>query len=91
MPKQINSDNFESKGSGLDTQDSTSTSKNTLRETEAKPVLKVEVEEGLSFSERWKTNRFWLIRGTYYVLYSVWMTVIVIAGFIAWLISFLFI
>lgn len=43
-----------------------------------------------SFLDRWKTNRFWIIRGLYYVVVSIWTIVMVIGGFIAWLISLLF-
>ncbi|QAA80451.1 hypothetical protein EI546_01325 [Aequorivita sp. H23M31] len=44
-----------------------------------------------SFAERWKTNRFWLVKGSYYILHTVWMIVMIVGGFIAWLISLLFI
>ena len=44
-----------------------------------------------SFSERWSNSRFWLVRGSYVVLRAVWTVVMVIGGFIAWLISLLFI
>lgn len=63
----------------------------TIIETEPEAILKTKVVVEKSFTERWKTHRFWLVRGTYYVLYSVWMIVMVIAGFIAWLVSLLFI
>jgi len=85
MPQRKDTDNFENKSSDLKNQDSALSSKNNSREIEA------EVEEKKSFIEKWKTNRFWLIKGTYYVLQTVWMTVMVIGGFILWLISFLFI
>ncbi|MGO3183914.1 MAG: hypothetical protein ACTIJ9_13895 [Aequorivita sp.] len=91
MTRQIDNENTDNKTSVLETQDSTSTSKNTTRETDSEPVLKAEVEEKKSFSERWETNRFWLVRGTYHVLRSVWMVVMFIGGLIAWLISLLFI
>lgn len=85
MPQRKDTDNFENKSSDLKNQDSALSSKNNSREIEA------EVEEKKSFIEKWKTNRFWLIKGTYYVLQTVWMIVMVIGGFILWLISFLFI
>ncbi len=66
-------------------------SQNNARKTEPTPFSETEVEENKSFSERWKTNRFWLVRGLYYVLQTVWMIVMFIGGFIAWLISLLFI
>lgn len=85
MPQRKDTDNFKNESSDLKNQDSALSSKNNSREIEA------EVEEKKSFIEKWKTNRFWLIKGTYYVLHTVWMTVMVIGGFILWLISFLFI
>lgn len=44
-----------------------------------------------SFAERMKTHRFWLVRSIYFVFYSVWMVVMAIGMFIAWLIAMLFI
>lgn len=91
MSKQVDNDNVEDDPSFLKTQKVALSSENTSSESNRKHTGKAAVVEKVSFIDRWKTNRFWLVRGTYYVLYSVWMTVIVIAGFIAWLISFLFI
>ena len=91
MPQQKDNDDFENNGFVLETSNPTLTSKNTSRETEPESILEAEGDEKVSFFERWKTSRFWLVRGTYYVLYSVWMIVVVIGGFIAWLISLLFI
>lgn len=75
----------------LNPKDAILTSANTSKETEINPTNKAKVIEKKSFSERWKTNRFWLIRGTYFFLRSVWLIVMFIGGFIAWLISLLFI
>lgn len=75
----------------LENQDSASSSKNNSIKTGSDPVLKAEVVKEISFTERWKTNRFWLVRGSYYLLRTVWIIVMAIAGFIAWLISLLFI
>ena len=91
MQQQKDNDIFECHSSVIKTQDSTLNSKNNSKETESETVLKAEVVAEKSFSERWKTNRFWLVRATYYVLRSVWMIVMVIGGFIVWLISLLFI
>jgi len=44
-----------------------------------------------SFTDRWKYNRFWLIRASYHVLRTIWIIVMAIGAFIAWLISLLFI
>ncbi len=82
---------IEEESSFLKAQKLTLISEDTSKKTEVESKEEfLEVEEK-SFTDRWKTNRFWLVRGTYYVLYSIWMIVMVVAGFIAWLISFLFI
>lgn len=87
----MDNDNAEDEDSILESQDSTFTSKNTSEKTKPEPVSESEVLERKSFSERWKTNRFWLISGSYHVLRSVWMVAMFIGGLIVWLISFLFI
>lgn len=87
MSKQIDNDNVEHDSSFLENQDSTLTSKNNSRKT----APEAEVVEDKSFSERWKANRFWLVRGSYQFLRSVWTIVMFIGGFIVWLISLLFI
>lgn len=89
MSDQKDTDSFENDISDIKNQDPTMSSINNSIETESD--VGIEVEEKKSFIEKWKTNRFWLIKGTYYVLQTVWMTVMVIGGFILWLISFLFI
>ena len=91
MQQQQDNDIFELDSSVIKNQDSTLAPKNNSRETEPEPVLKSEVLMEKSLSERWKTNRFWLVSAIYYVLRSVWMIVMVIGGFIVWLISLLFI
>lgn len=65
-------------------------------EGDEKIAASVPVEEDVtgekqSFSERWKTNRFWVVRATYHIFYSVWIVVMAIGGLIAWLIALLFI
>lgn len=89
MSDQKDTDSFENDISDIKNQDPTMSSINNSIETESD--VGIEVEEKKSFIEKWKTNRFWLIKGTYYVLQTVWTTVMVIGGFILWLISFLFI
>jgi len=89
MSDQKDTDSFENDISDIKNQDPTMSSINNSIETESD--VGIEVEEKKSFIEKWKTNRFWLIKGTYYVLQTVWMIVMVIGGFILWLISFLFI
>ena len=91
MLQPIDNDNLEQDDSILETRDSTLTTRNKLSENELKPVLTAEILGEKSFSERWKTNRFWLVRATYYVFYSVWMVVMGIGTLIAWLIAMLFI
>lgn len=49
------------------------------------------MQEKRSFTDRWKYNRFWLIRASYHVLRTIWIIVMAIGAFIAWLISLLFI
>lgn len=44
-----------------------------------------------SIVEKWKTHKYWLPRATYYLLHSIWIATVAIGGFIAWLISILFI
>ena len=50
-----------------------------------------EVSEKQSLIERWKNSRFRLVRAMYILVVSIWTVVMVIGGFIVWLISFLFI
>jgi putative endonuclease len=59
--------------------------------SEALAASKAQIKKDSTFSERWKTSRFWLIRGSYYVVHSVWLAVIAIGAFIAWVIAMLFI
>lgn len=61
------------------------------KEDSAESVLEAEIIDDRSFSERWKTNRFFLIRGAYYVIVSIWIVFMAVGGFIAWLIAMLFI
>lgn len=87
MSKQINTEDFEKQHAVLETQDALATSKKKSQ----KPVIEVDVVKKKPFDERWRTNRFFLIRGTYFVLKSVWMIVMGIGAFIAFVISMLFI
>ena len=45
----------------------------------------------ISILEPLKTNRFLIIRLLYHFLRSVWIVAMVVGGFIAWIISMLFI
>ena len=91
MSKQIYNDDVEQDDFVLEAQESTSNSKDETRAAEPESDFQEIVVEKKTFSERWKTNRFWLVRGSFHVLKSVWMVAVVIGGFIAWLISLLFI
>ncbi|WP_035478976.1 hypothetical protein [Gelidibacter mesophilus] len=53
--------------------------------------LTPEVVNEVPFSERMKTHRFFLVRGIYYIFYSIWSVVMAIGMFLAWLIAMLFI
>ena len=72
-------------------QETPSVSKNKSGKIESETVLKAEVAKKKSFSERMKTHPFFLVRGIYYIFYSVWAVVMAIGMFIAWLIAMLFI
>lgn len=88
MSKQINTEDFEKQSTVLETQDALSTSKN---QPDHDFVLEAKVVKKKPFDERWRTNRFFLVRGSYFVLKSVWMVVMAIGAFIAFVISMLFI
>lgn len=60
-------------------------------ETDPNPVVKAQVVKKKTFTERMKTHRFFLVRGIYYIFYSVWAIVMGIGMLIAWLIAMLFI
>lgn len=47
--------------------------------------------ESKSFAKQMKTHRFLVVRAIYFVFHSVWVIVMGIGMFIAWLISLLFI
>jgi hypothetical protein len=91
MTQQKDDANLQPKKAILKPTDAVSTSKNNALKTEPETVYETQVVTEKSFSERWKTNRFWFVRGTYFVLRSVWMVVMFIGGLIVWLISLLFI
>lgn len=42
-----------------------------------------------SFLEGLKNSRFWLVRAIYFMVASIWTVVMIVGGFIAWLISWL--
>jgi hypothetical protein len=91
MKQQIDKDTNENGISGIKNTSSTSTSNNYSKEPNNGANLEAVIKEKKTFSERWETNRFWLIRGSYLLLRSVWMIVMFIGGVLVWLISFLLI
>lgn len=92
MSQQINNQNTSPNQTDLKARSSTNSLKNAKKqEKDTELVLEDDVAQEQSFSERWKTNRFWVIRATYHIFYSVWIVVMAIGGLIAWLIALLFI
>lgn len=90
MSSQFDRDTLEKNHSSLKPQESTSNSSANLEVTKDNKVFQPKVDAKISFVERWETNQFWIVRATYQILKSIWMIVMVIGGFIAWLISLLF-
>lgn len=43
-----------------------------------------------SIIDKWRKHRYWLPRASYKLLQSIWIATIAIGGFIAWLISLVF-
>jgi len=66
-------------------------SQNIPKKDKSRRESNVPYKEDFSFLEDWKNHRFRFIRITYHILASIWTVVMVVGGFIAWLISFLFI
>ena len=91
MPEQINHDNFGDEGFALETREARLISDHNLKEAQRKAHFESLIVTKKSFAERMKTHRFWLVRGVYYIFYSVWMILMGIGMFIAWLIAMLFI
>lgn len=71
--------------------DTPMTSTNKDRELDFNPDIESQVRKKKSIADRMKTHRFLLVRGIYYIFYSVWAIVMAIGMFIAWLIALLFI
>lgn len=67
------------------------TNKEIKYKTRPTPVLKAQDGNRKSFPDRMKTHPFFLVRGIYYIFYSVWAIVMTIGMLIAWLIAMLFI
>ena len=91
MPQQIDNDNVEHELPVFETREARLISDNKAKEAELKRLSETPDLKKKSFSEKLKTNRFWLVRSIYYAFYSVWMIVMGIGILIAWLIAMLFI
>ena len=90
MP-QHNNDEVEDKSSVLESREARLNSDQQNKEIVLKTSSEKLVSTEKNFSERMKTHKFWLVRAIYFVFYSVWMVVMAIGMFIAWLIAMLFI
>lgn len=90
MP-QHNNDEVEDKSSVLESREARLISDQQNKEIVLKTSSEKLVSTEKKFSERMKTHKFWLVRAIYFVFYSVWMVVMAIGMFIAWLIAMLFI
>lgn len=44
----------------------------------------------VTFSQKLKTHRYWIPRAIYHLVRSIWIVAIAIGGFVAWLISLIF-
>lgn len=77
--------------SALEAEDSNLTSENKAIQETSETLPKNKVVKEMSFLEKWRTNRFWIIKGSYYLLHSIWLIVMSIGAFIAFVISMLFI
>lgn len=49
--------------------------------------LTQETTDEPSFAEKWKNHRFLFLRATYTIFNSVWIVIMAVGGFIAWLIA----
>ncbi|MGC1632418.1 MAG: hypothetical protein WA749_09940 [Gelidibacter sp.] len=91
MSQQINHENVGDKAPALEAREALLISDNEGNAVERKHGVENASLNAKSFSERMKTNRFWVLRGVYYVFYSVWMIVMTIGIAIAWLVAMLLI
>lgn len=63
-----------------------STTNTTISE---KKTSENETDKEPTFVEKWKNHRFLIVRGSYVVLNSIWMVVMAVGMFLAWLIALL--
>lgn len=91
MSQQIEKDNDEIEDTYLKALDTILTSDNITSKIEVDDDQQTDVVKKKSFLVKMKTNRFFLVRFIYYILFSVWLIAVTIAGLIAWIISMLLI
>lgn len=91
MSQQIEKDNDEIDDTVLKAQDAILTSEHITSEAAAEDDQQSDIEKMKSFFVKMKTHRFFLIRFIYYILFSIWLIAVMIAGLIAWIISMLLI
>lgn len=87
MPEAVNSNNSDS--SLLGVQNPNAEIIDNTNKIASETTLKNKIDKKKTFVERWKTNRFWIIKGTYYFLHYTWVAVMAVGAFIAWLIAML--
>lgn len=71
--------------------DSSSVSRNGESDLNNEPTQQTIIQKKVPLLEPLKTNRFFLVRVLYFILRSIWIIAMIIGGFIAWIISLLFI
>lgn len=68
-----------------------SSSENSESELNVETTQQAIIQKKVPLLEPLKTNRFFLVRVLYFILRSIWIIAMIIGGFIAWIISLLFI
>lgn len=91
MSEEINKDSVENEDSVVKIQDASTVSENNSIETTPRTERKVSYIHKKTFLYPLKANRFLLVRILYYILRSIWIVVMIVGGFLAWLLSMLFI
>ena len=79
------------KNSPLEMQDVVISPENEFVQPESEVVKEQIVREKKPLLEPLKTNRFFAVRILYHILRSIWIVAMIVGGFIAWIISLLFI
>lgn len=70
--------------------------KEIIKKEEVDPVIKdshtadeQKIAKPKSFIDRWEQSPYWFVSGSYKVLHSIWMVVMAVGMFLAWLIALL--